>query len=133
MRLANWERKLADEIERARFLPFQWGVHDCCLFAADVVQALTGVDHAAELRGIYRTLRTAERILKKRGGVRQIATDALGPEISPLMAQRGDVVLLPTEYGEALAVCIGAYCVAPGEDGLQSRPLADAITAWRVA
>lgn len=33
-----------------RSVPFAWGSNDCRLFAADAVQAMTGVDHAAELR-----------------------------------------------------------------------------------
>lgn len=132
MRHQDWPQKLTQIIAEAERKPFVWGEHDCCLFAAAVVQELTGVDRAIGLRGTYDTAAKAKRVLKKRGGVRQIATDALGAPIAPLMAQRGDVVLISTNHGEALGVCTGLVCVAPGDDGLVRIPITAAIAAWRV-
>ena len=53
MRVEGWEKILHDTLETMKERPFVWGTFDCCLFAADIVQALTGVDYAAGYRGTY--------------------------------------------------------------------------------
>jgi hypothetical protein len=134
MRYQDWPERLHKLVADVQNKPFAWGEHDCCLFAAGAVQELTGIDHAADLRGSYSTVAEAAKILKARGGVRGIATTALGAEINPKLAQRGDIVLIQTdEHGDTLAVCIGAQCVCPGLETLQRMPMAAAVTAWRVA
>lgn len=55
MRRLNWHQHLAQTLQAAMTRPFSWGEHDCCLFAADCVQAVTGVDVAADFRGTYTT------------------------------------------------------------------------------
>jgi hypothetical protein len=134
MRHQDWPERLHKLIADAQNKPFAWGRHDCCLFAADAVMELTGTDPAKDFRDTYSTAATAAQILKDRGGVRGIATAALGAEINPKLAQRGDIVLIQTEaHGDTLAVCIGAQCVAPGLDALGRIPISAAIASWRVA
>jgi hypothetical protein len=133
MRVDNWPTILFNEIERAQIMPFIWGSHDCALFACRVVEAMTGVDHGASFRGRYDSERGAAVLIKDAGGLRQIATDAMGAEIPPLMARRGDVVLILQDgERETLGVCIGAECAVPGIDGLMTLPITAAIAAWRV-
>lgn len=133
MRYQDWPERLNQIIIDSRDKSFMWGSHDCCLFAANVILELIGKDFANDLRSTYSTVLEAARILKERNGVRGIATSALGNEISPSLAQRGDIVLIHTEeHGDTLTVCIGEYCIAPGADKLQYIPMNDAITAWRV-
>ena len=133
MRFEDWPERLGRIVEDAH-RPFVWGEHDCCLFAANVVLELTGRDYAAELRGTYSSAKSAARVLKWLNGVRGIAGNALGAEIPPLTAHRGDIVLIHTaEHGDTLAVCVGAHCVAPGVDCLVHVPMSLAVAAWRVA
>jgi len=134
MRHQDWSKRFNSLIQAASNKPFVWGKHDCCLFAADVVYELTGVDHAQFLRGRYKTHLGAARIIKKLGGVKVIVENALGDEIQPLLAQRGDIVLIKTkEFGDTLAVCAGEYCLAPGYNGLAKVSIKEAVAAWRVA
>ena len=42
---------LNQHIDAARGKPFKRGSHDCCMWAADVVVALTGIDYAEDFRG----------------------------------------------------------------------------------
>lgn len=132
MRAEDWPMRLAAEIERVRHLPFRWGAHDCSLFACDVVLALTGVDHGAAFRGHYRSARGALKLIRTHGGLRHIATKALGPEISPLTAGRGDVAMAVESGREALGVCIGDSCAFAGVNGLTFHPLSRITAAWRV-
>lgn len=111
--------------------PFCWGRHDCVLFAADAVQAITGVDLAADQRG-YRGARAATRMLQAHGGVRALASRTLGQPIALGDARQGDVALVLAGRREALAVVLGDQVVAPGPHGLSAVPLTDALCAWRV-
>lgn len=131
---ADAAQALAALVHSRLAAPFAWGAHDCALFAADAVQAQTGTDPAAGLRGTYATQAGAARVIKKRGGLQAIATAALGaPLPSPLLARAGDVGLVTTHDGtQALAVCHGAYWLAPGPEGLCPVTLRSATVAWRV-
>jgi hypothetical protein len=134
VRLADWPERLAALLFVRLSSPFIWGANDCCLFAADAVQATTGTDPAAHLRGSYSTATQAARVLAEHGGVRAIATQALGePMPHAAMAQRGDVVCVPLDGRDTLGVVAGdgQWC-APGELGLVYRPMAEVQTAWRV-
>lgn len=133
MRYQDWPERLNDLLNVCSRKPFEWGTHDCCLFAANAVKELTGDNHSGPFAGKYRSARTAAKLLKKHGGVRGIAGNALGSEIPPLTAGRGDVVLIQTaEHGDTLAVCVGERCAVPGVDQLLYVPLTEAVTAWRV-
>ncbi len=131
----DWPEALAAEIERVWRLPFSWGDHDCCLFAANCVFAFTGVDLAASFRG-YKTRREAMEVLKKFGGVggvaEAVAHSHAVPEIVPLCARRGDVCLLDAGRGETLGVCVGDWIVCPGFSGLTAFPLLQGIRAWEI-
>lgn len=127
----DWQSRLqACQAERwAR--PFAWGSQDCALFAADCVLAVTGADPAADVRGTYSDANGAARVIRERGGLSEIAADRLGAEISPPLAQPGDVGLVMSGGRQCLAVCSGDAWVAPGLDGLEYVPMNCAVTSWR--
>ncbi|WP_127109939.1 DUF6950 family protein [Pararhodobacter zhoushanensis] len=130
-RIAGWETILAEQIEAARLRPFQWGVHDCATWAADVRAALTGTESAAQAwRGRYKTEIGAARALRRLGwpDLATGAEAALGAPIPVLMAQRGDVVM----DGQTFGVCVGASAAFVGETGLIYARLGQCSAAWRV-
>lgn len=138
MRRDGWEARLAHLEMAARARPFAWGEHDCCTWAAECVQAVTGTDPLADLRGTWHSAEAAQAVLQRLGGLRAAVDARLGePLPSVHLAQRGDVVLLAVGNTMALGVCMGRVAVAPGPDGLvridmatqvgDQRPLA----AWR--
>lgn len=128
--IAGW-RTGFDALIQARFTaPFEWGSNDCCIFAADAVREITGIDHAADVRGSYRTERGAARVLAQLGGVAELAAKHC-QECPPLMARVGDVCLVMQGPREALAVCVGAQLVAPASGGLCVMPINAALRAWR--
>lgn len=119
-RLPGWERRLFELLERNRMVPFKWGTHDCCTWAAAAVAAVSGQQIA--LPSTYTTERGALRVVRKLGGLPVAVTSLLGFEpLSPSHAQRGDIVLLNQSGsfdGHALAVCFGSDAYAPSERGL---------------
>lgn len=135
-RARPWVMLLEAEVRRHERRPFEWGVHDCCTFAADVVQALTGVDPMMAFRGTYLGQLGAARLLREHGGLMMLAANLLGNPVPAKRAGRGDVVLY-TEAGNpaarpALGVCMGAVLAAPGPDGLAYAPMAWATHAWPI-
>jgi len=140
-RLEDWPERLAALIDARMSVPFRWGSNDCALFAADAVQAVTGVDLAAVWRGQYadeegaRSMRSASSHLASGdivAALREMAHRRLGPDAPPLMARRGDIVLVEHDNGHSLAVCLGSMAAAPGRRGLMVLDRAAWRAAWRV-
>ncbi|MCE2597195.1 hypothetical protein K6Y31_20690 [Motilimonas cestriensis] len=135
MKLENWETALANVLLARKTAPFEWGENDCCLFAADCVQAQTGQDYAAAYRDRYTSGRGALRVLRNEGhaSLADAVTAALGaPMKNPLFAQRGDVVLINTEADPAVGVVFAGACQFLSEHGLTQRPITDISAAWRI-
>ncbi|RMX06707.1 hypothetical protein D8I35_09405 [Corticibacter populi] len=135
-RLPDWELRLAGLIAQRLPVPFSWGDNDCVLFAADCVAALHGGDPAGAWRGQWHDESTAIRALARQGGLQaavQAHAAAMGwPEVPPLFAQRGDLVLHRRDGADALAVCTGPALAAPSEGGLLFFGLDHGVVAWRV-
>ena len=132
MRLTNWQTRLHDCIAEAQVRVFGWGVRDCCLFAADCVQAVTGIDHAADLRGTYSSAAGARRAMARLGGVAAFVTQQLGEPVHPGLAQVGDVGLFKEGEQDALAVFGGSAWFAAGPQGI-TLVAAPMVTVWRCA
>lgn len=136
-RLPDWPERLAALIEQRRREPFAWGRHDCALWAADAVLAITGTDLAKPWRGRYRSAAGAVRIIHQQGaadaGLAALVDEALCRRLHVRQAQRGDVVLADMGAMNALGVVSGAgmWC-GPGAQGLVFRPLREAVAAWEV-
>lgn len=131
-RLHDWALRL-EAIEASRLAtPFEWGVHDCCLWAADCAQAVTGNDPAAALRGTYSTRDEAYAVIAGFGMLGDVATALLGPEVSVLLAQTGDIGLIEDDAGqEALAVYMGGPWLAAQPSGLVVVPSHQVTRVWR--
>jgi hypothetical protein len=131
-RLSDWPERLADFIEARRERGFSWGETDCCLFVCDGIEATTGTDLGARWRGLYQSEKGARRVLRDNGGVSGLATALLGPPVPPALAGRGDVVLIDTPGGEALALCIGTSIAAQGLSGIEFHPTSAAKAVWKI-
>ena len=132
MRRADWQDRLGALIELRRRAPFEWGRVDCCLWVADAVEAMTGTDPAADIRGRYRSASGAARAMHRHGGL-EGAGARCGAPIPPLCAAEGDVGVIKTGGDDVLAICMSDYWLAVTQSGLEPFPLVDVKTAWRVA
>ena len=132
-RLINWQARLVTYMADCRALPFQIGSHDCALFAAGAVAAMTGHDPAAEWRGRYTTHRGGLRVLRRAGfwdHIEVVATQF--PEILRIEALPGDLAAINTIDGPALGVVQGAAIYVLRPDGLGLVPRNAATRAFRV-
>lgn len=90
-RLLDWPERFAAYIAQHRSTPFAWGAHDCVLFAAGDVQAITG---QWPLSMQWPDAAAAARLLRRLGGL-ESAVDGVLPRLSsPALAQRGDILMV---------------------------------------
>lgn len=133
-RVDHWERLLAAAIDTARARPFVWGLHDCPTFAFETRTLLTGGEDIAALwRGKYSTHLGGLRAMRRLGwsSLEAMGYALLGvPWDTPLLAQRGDIVLSDTGLG--FGVVIGATAVGLAPDGLRFAALTSCRLAWAV-
>ena len=132
MRTQDWPELLAAHIDQRKDMPHRFGSNDCCRFVMDAVLSMTGHDPIADLRKI-KTAKAIARLLRETP-LREIITQRMGePLPSPLMAQRGDVVMLAQGDDEhLLALCLGETWAAPGPERLEVGDMQRAVCAWAV-
>jgi hypothetical protein len=115
MRISTWEDALSDYIAIKRDEPFEYGVNDCCLFAAGAVQAITAEDPMAEFRGKYDSLKGSLTVIKEIGaGTLEATMDAKFSEVEIGHAQRGDLAFFDNSVG----VVMGSFAYFVSDDGL---------------
>ena len=129
-RLLDWNERLQALVQERTKAPFVWGQHDCSLWAADCILALTGEDLACSYRGKYTSAKSALRLIKASGPFRQpvdIFDFVLGERRHRAMAKLGDIVALEGSdvvpgMGMAMGLCYGAHSLfvgsSAGGDGL---------------
>lgn len=133
MRLPDWKTRLIGYVSDAARRPFQLGVHDCALFSAGAVLAMTGIDYAADWRGRYTTLTGGLRVLRKAGYADHIDLAARHfDEVHPAFADLGDLAVVPTPDGDILGVVQGEMIYGLDHDGIAYTPRVRAVRAFRV-
>lgn len=129
-RRPDWPERLAECINQHRSTPFAYGQFDCCIFAAEVVGEMTGVDFMVGFE--YHDERGALRILQEVGSLEHLLSQFFEP-IHPAWARQGDLVLAKDRKGrDGIGVCDGLFYVMPTRTGLALRPMAEVSKAWRV-
>ena len=139
-RKPTWQLLLDLYLRSRQRAKFRYGLNDCCLFACDAIQEMTGTDIAAPFRGRYHSRDEAYRAIAKYAGrpsvqavAERIAAEHGMPEATPANAQRGDVVLVerPRDCSLAIVGLRGEF-LAPSRQGFQIIPACMAIRAWHV-
>ncbi len=132
MKNPNWQKELANVIEKAQEVPFFWGKHDCCLFASNCALAVTGKDPSEKYRGRYTSEIGAKRVLAKEHGSIESAFDAYFERVDPALAQRGDIVLFDSEMGKTAGVMWSSHIWSVGLCGVAIVKNPKPYMAWRV-
>lgn len=127
--------RLGQYLVAARDREFAYGAWDCCLFCAGWIHEVRGFDPAAEYRGRCKSKRGAYALMRRVSGgdVDAAWTRACGEPIeNPLMAQVGDVVMIETDQGLTLGICLGSDIAHVAPEGLAYVPITWAQKAWRL-
>ena len=128
-RRPDWRPRLVAYLEEVRARPFAYGSHDCALFAAGAVMAMTGADLAADYRGRYTGLKEG---LKLAGTSHLRILRQHFEEVPTAFAGVGDLALIGEVGFPALGIFEGEHILVLREDGLGLMPRAAATQAWRV-
>jgi hypothetical protein len=132
-RFSDWRSRLIQYLAAASRKPFREGQHDCALFLAGAVEAMTGVDYAAPYRGRYTTLRGGMRILRKDGFADHIVLARAHLHEKPIsFAAEGDGAYLHAEGSVQLGLVQGAQVYVLRPEGLGLVPLTAATAALEV-
>jgi len=134
-RYADWRTRLSVYLHEVAHKPFQWGEHDCALFAAGAVQAMTGEDFASDHRAKYKTLIGGLRRLKQVGFADHAEMAAsIFDECHPSSAHVGDLAAIETDEGIALGVVQGQriFVLRPDQASIGTVALLDAKRTFHV-
>ena len=128
----NWQLKLIKYIQHNKHRPFKWGDFDCCLFSADAVLIMTGIDFAEKFRGRYTTKRGATQALKKygKGTLKETIQQLLGNPQKGINYKRGDICLVDSEQGIAIGIFMNEEVWTTGIHGLINLPETSIIQFW---
>lgn len=131
MKHPDWQNRLNAVMKAAIERPFSWGQHDCCLFAADCAEAITGNDFAAGWRGTYDSETGAKKAILRGGGSLEKVLARYLDEVPVKLAQRGDIAVVENAGSRCAGVVYSGAVWVPGENGLvglRVKPL----SVWRV-
>lgn len=136
-RHADWMARLTQAVETAQVLPFHYGLHDCCTFAAYCVDAQREDSRVGELmqqHHPYNDEDGAYEYIETQGGLTGLVMQYLGaPMENPKLAAPGDVcVARDMDEKEVVGVLIGHNVVAPGSHGLRTLTVDRIVNAWSV-
>lgn len=133
-RRVDWRRRLNALLEDRRHAPAT-ATNNCGFFAADAIEAMTGVDLAMPFRGqSYETLAEAVAALQSQGFVDICAFAAAHlKECHPSRARTGDLMAFPSEQtGWALGIVNGERVTVMTERGLGTVSRMEGQRAFRV-
>jgi len=131
MRRDDWVEQMWLAIEDHANTEFVWGVNDCCLFVARVVDAMTDSDLETDLNASYADEETALAYIASFGSLEAAVSSYLGqPE--PGRPLRGDVVLIDGGAGPALGILVGGHIAGMGPNGFVYLPRGEALQRWAI-
>jgi hypothetical protein len=133
MRYEDWQTKFWVAMEEARTAHFEWGSHDCVLFAAKMADAISDSGYVGKARAAFTWTDMRSAI--------QLLGDGLQPQVESVLGEmqrwqrlsQGDIVLIADDDGrESLAIHDGCQLLGPDEIGYKVIPFRCAKGGWKV-
>jgi len=105
MRYPDWPVRLNEYIIAAEKKEFKLGTHDCCIFAAGAIKAITGKDPMPEFRDQYDDWKSAEDALDEIGydNLYKTLAKKFGTPVIGQKGQKGDLAF----YEGACGIVLG--------------------------
>lgn len=127
------ERKLHQYLLGYKNTQFNWGRRNCCTFASEWIEILTGEDIMISLNKRYQDKLSAHFLIKKVGGILNEAEKLLkGKETKLGLAELGDVVCGNAGLGNTMGICCGIKSVFLTKSGLIYLRTSKMKKIWRV-
>lgn len=135
MKKLNWQTDFLKLVQDRSDTPFEWGVNDCVMFAADAVTTMGADDPAKASRGKYKTETGAKKHLASQYGDLYAAWDSKLERLENIhFVQNGDVILFDGALGLTSAIYWNGGVFAPTNDGVRflDEQHSKILAAWRV-
>lgn len=133
MRYDDWQTRFWNAMDEARSTAFEWGQHDCALFATKMADAICDSQYTQRAREAFnwQDARSAAEIT--RDGMKDAVETVLG-EMQPWTRMcQGDIVLILDDEGrESLSIHDGCQLIGPDEVGVKVIPFRCAQGGWKV-
>lgn len=139
-RRQDWPARLDAYLRDCAARPFQYGAHDCALFAAGAVAAVTGWDPAAAWRGAYDSLSSGQQALRAalgRVSLPQAVNRYLGrPHKLWRQAGRGDIAWVQDLLIDSRVLGVvdlsGERVAVAGAEGMIFAPTHAIRLVWKI-
>ncbi len=128
----DWASQMYSVIDAHIDSPFEWGLNDCCLFAARVVDAMCGTAHEVELTKHYSDEASALQYIENSGGIEKAVASYLGESQFEGRPVRGDVCLIQHNDREALGICIGKEIAVQTTEGISYVDRSAVLKFWGI-
>lgn len=135
MKKLNWQNDFLQLVQERSDKPFEWGVNDCVMFAADAVTTMGVEDPAKASRGKYKTEAGAKKHLVAVYGDLYAAWDSKLERLESIhFSQNGDVVLFDGALGLTSGIYWNGGVFAPTPEGVRfiDEQHHSLLAAWRV-
>jgi hypothetical protein len=110
---------------------FSYGNADCCIFAAYVIEKLTGHDYMANVS--YKGQDAAESVIKKHGSFESLVTTILGVDPSLYWCDGDPVMGKVPSVGELMGIKLESNIICLSDTGRLVRvPIRYAVRGWRI-
>lgn len=124
---------LQQYLDTVRNRPYEWGVHDCAMFAANAVDNMRGTSYGLKVQEFGATSARAYRALLRGGRtLESMASEVLGEPVVKKI-EKGDVVLIGKGRRAALGIADPPLAYAAGNVGFVPVPLHTITRVWRIA
>lgn len=131
-KLPDWQPRFWAALRVAQDKPFVWGEHDCILFGAGILDAMTGGDFVARVKAKYVYASASEAARLTPNGLQPLIEEFLGPALHPSCLTMGDLVLCAWGKRESLCVHDGMQIIGPEDIGLGRVAYSAAIAGWKL-
>ena len=126
----NWRAALSKYISAVGAKPFKFGEHDCALFAAGAIEAMTGEDIAASFRGYTSEI---EGLMKVKRAGYDSHVDVFRLDLDPTEdPQTGDIAVVEGFDGMTVGVVVDNVVIVAGRRKLERVAVAEIQEAFAV-
>lgn len=132
-RKVNWPELLDGYINAFRYRKFEYGHHDCLMFALRWERLVTMNSRFLDAFFVYNSKEEAEQLICEHQmyDVWEVISSRLDSKPSRF-AQRGDIVAHIQKGHRTVGICLGKYFAAPGAKKMMLRSMDRAEFCWKV-
>ncbi len=134
MRHEDWQARFWKAIDAASARQFEWGTHDCVLFAASVADAISDREYLRLARDAFAWNDARSAIaLTKDDGLQFLVETVLGNAVRAVDISQGDIALIVDDEGkQSLAIHDGCSIVGIDAIGLKKIPFRYVKAGWKI-